>query len=207
MFKTETMIEGFIFDLGKVIIDYSLENTVGHWVENTDKDIQWYIDNFPQNGTFEQFERGELSWREFLDAWTSNARFSMSPQVFLDGWNNIFLDVYDGIDELLDDLRERYPVVALSNTNELHVSKWTAAFGGTINKFDKIFASNEIGARKPEKRAYDIVLEHLQLAPDSVVFFDDLPENIAAARELGIKGYQVEGAEQIKSVLKDLEII
>jgi len=48
--------------------------------------------------------------------------------------------------------------------------------------------SNEIGVRKPDPAAYEALLAALDAEAGEVVFVDDNPANVAAARELGIVG-------------------
>ncbi len=52
--------------------------------------------------------------------------------------------------------------------------------------FDPVLLSYEIGYEKPQKEAYTILLEKLQLSPWEVVFVDDQIENVDAAKSLGI---------------------
>lgn len=52
--------------------------------------------------------------------------------------------------------------------------------------FDPICYSHEIGVNKPDAEAFRITLERLGADPDEVFFVDDVPENIEAARALGI---------------------
>jgi len=52
--------------------------------------------------------------------------------------------------------------------------------------FDPICYSHEIGVNKPDAEAFRITLDRLQATPAEVLFIDDVPENVAAARALGI---------------------
>jgi putative hydrolase of the HAD superfamily len=52
--------------------------------------------------------------------------------------------------------------------------------------FDALISSAAIGFRKPDPRAYLAAAGALGLAPADCAFVDDLPENVAAARNLGM---------------------
>jgi epoxide hydrolase-like predicted phosphatase len=54
--------------------------------------------------------------------------------------------------------------------------------------FDVIIYSDEVGVAKPDPRAYALLCAELQVAPDELVFLDDVPGNVAAARRFGIRG-------------------
>lgn len=48
--------------------------------------------------------------------------------------------------------------------------------------------SNEIGARKPHREAFDALTAALDLPPEAIVFIDDNAANIAACNALGFQG-------------------
>ena len=55
-------------------------------------------------------------------------------------------------------------------------------------RFDAIAVSADLGVMKPEPAAYHAILNMLNLPPAACLFIDDLPENIDAARSLGLHG-------------------
>jgi putative hydrolase of the HAD superfamily len=54
--------------------------------------------------------------------------------------------------------------------------------------FDTVTLSRDIAARKPSRLAYRIAGERLGAAPEQAVMVDDLEQNVAAARRLGMAG-------------------
>ncbi|MCW2958546.1 MAG: family hydrolase [Solirubrobacterales bacterium] len=52
--------------------------------------------------------------------------------------------------------------------------------------FDVLVISGELGVRKPDASIYSIAVERMQMAPEQLVFVDDLPGNLKPARALGI---------------------
>jgi putative hydrolase of the HAD superfamily len=52
--------------------------------------------------------------------------------------------------------------------------------------FDAVVISGEVGLRKPDPAIYRLAAERIGLAPDRLVFVDDLPGNLKPARELGM---------------------
>jgi putative hydrolase of the HAD superfamily len=56
--------------------------------------------------------------------------------------------------------------------------------------FDPICYSHEIGVEKPDPRAFEIALEAMGgILPAEVLFLDDRPANVQAARALGIRAH------------------
>ena len=52
--------------------------------------------------------------------------------------------------------------------------------------FDVVVVSGELGVRKPEPEIYAIAAERMGMAPEELVFVDDLPGNLKPARALGM---------------------
>jgi epoxide hydrolase-like predicted phosphatase len=52
--------------------------------------------------------------------------------------------------------------------------------------FDAVVISGEVGLRKPDPAIYRLAAEQLKLPPERLVFVDDLPGNLKAARALGM---------------------
>jgi len=58
--------------------------------------------------------------------------------------------------------------------------------------FDVVVESATAGVRKPEREAYELVLERMGLPAEEVVFLDDLGINLKPARELGMTTIKVD---------------
>ena len=70
--------------------------------------------------------------------------------------------------------------------------------------FDAMIISAEVGVMKPDARIYHIALEKLGMHPSESVFLDDFPENIEAAREVGMQVIHFIQPEQALKELKRL---
>src|SRR5207237_492779 len=105
-----------------------------------------------------------------------------------------------GAAELLDSLRSRYRIAALSNSNELHWDRNTNEMGIT-SLFEIAISSHEVGVCKPDPEIYLTALERLRVPPQAVMFFDDVDANVAAASDLGMRAFQVDGVEGVRERL------
>ncbi len=61
---------------------------------------------------------------------------------------------------------------------------------------DTIVYSHEVGVEKPDPRIYRIACERLSVAPEAVVFLDDVSDNVAAAEALGMLAVTYRSNEQ-----------
>ncbi|MFJ2173991.1 HAD-IA family hydrolase [Streptomyces sp. NPDC087851] len=68
-------------------------------------------------------------------------------------------------------------------------------------RFETLVFSSDLGLMKPDPLVYRAVDERLGRAPSEVVFFDDRPENVAAARAHGWRAHLWTGGEAAAEAL------
>jgi putative hydrolase of the HAD superfamily len=67
--------------------------------------------------------------------------------------------------------------------------------------FDPRLYSCDLGTGKPAASAFQAALDRLEAAPDRVVFVDDLADNVAGARRVGIPSLDYDGPATIDRAL------
>jgi len=199
--------KALIFDLGNVIIDISPKNACDYWAEvcGIQPEILYFA--FPFDETYAQFERGEIIPEIFRKYVSKCLNITLSQKEFDEGWKQILIQPRGNIEVLLRNLKKSYRIVALSNTNEIHVPMWQEMCTPILPYFEKIFSSNEIGFRKPEQDSFQCVLDYLQIHPNEAVFLDDNYENILAAEKIGMKVIHVESYDQMVNELERIGIM
>ena len=115
-------------------------------------------------------------------------------------WNSFL----DGIPAyklaFLLDLRKRYRLYLLSNTNAIH---WEYACTHEFNKeghrvedyFDRIFLSYRMKMIKPDAGIFQAVLQETGILPAETLFIDDAEANCRTAQSLGIRTYTPQAHE------------
>jgi putative hydrolase of the HAD superfamily len=107
--------------------------------------------------------------------------------------------------QLVEQLRQsKVRVAMLSNIDErlaTFLRKWKL-----YEPFDPCLLSYEIGIEKPDPKAFELLLQRLNLPAKDVVFIDDKPENVEAANQLGIHAILFESSEQIRQELTKKEL-
>ena len=70
--------------------------------------------------------------------------------------------------------------------------------------FDRVFASADLGHRKPDIEFFKKVMDDLpNFKKDEILFWDDTLENIEAAREFGIKAEIYKDFEDFESKMRN----
>lgn len=101
---------------------------------------------------------------------------------------------------LINSLRGYYRTVLLSNA-WIDMRKNVAQRFGTLDAFEMLVFSAEVGLRKPDPKVFQHVLDLLGADPEEVVFIDDFAENIQAARKLGLRTIQFKNTRQVRADL------
>ena len=101
---------------------------------------------------------------------------------------------------VLPNLLERVHVGCLSNTNSIHWRYLHETFS-FMKLFEVQFASQELGAAKPDSEIYQIVEQRLDVVGREILFFDDRFENVEAARGRGWSAYLYSGHESLIAAL------
>jgi putative hydrolase of the HAD superfamily len=84
-------------------------------------------------------------------------------------------------------LRPRVRTGILSNSFVGAREREAAAYGFP-DLVDEIVYSHEVGLQKPDPGVYELTCQRLGVAPDEMVFVDNVPVCVDAARALGIHG-------------------
>jgi glucose-1-phosphatase len=199
--------KAIIFDLGKVVFDLSFDRVFQFWAHASGRPYADIKSRFQFDNTFAKFEKDEITPKEFRAKISKSLKLVLTDEVFDEGWCELYLDTYRGIDALLAILKQKYQLVALTNTNIIHSKVWHIKYAHTLQHFQKIFSSHKLKVRKPDAKAYQIVLDYLQVEPQQAVFLDDNIENVRAAEKLGIKAILVTSTEQMTAELQTMNLL
>ena len=198
-------IKNLLFDFGGVIIGINKENAVKRFKEIGVENIEDYLGEFRQKGIFLEIEEGKITKEQFYDEFRKLAGKNISNDDIDSGWLAFLTDVPAYKLELLKELRKKYKVYLLSNTNPI-IMNWAysnefAETGEVLSDFfDKVFLSYEIGYAKPEKESFEAVIKGTGLNPAETLFLDDGQSNLDEAANLGFKTYLVNQDEDLRKV-------
>jgi len=106
-----------------------------------------------------------------------------------------------GMDELVGRVSQHASIGLVSNTNELHFEQVRKVIPA-LRHFSTFFLSYQLKAVKPDPAYYNAVLQLLPTPPGQIAFVDDLPENIAGAEKVGMRGMLFTDARTLERDLK-----
>lgn len=111
-------------------------------------------------------------------------------------------------DVLLSLKKRGYAVAVLSDSRRSSRAKERLleriGLGGL---FDVIFVSSEIGHEKPDREAYEAVLQHFNVRPEEAVFVGHDKDELAGARGVGMKTISYRGPHKADYIIRSFHEI
>ena len=200
-------IKNIVFDLGGVLVDLDFKAAINGLQQAGFVNVKEQLQSFDREGIFQKFELGEMTAEEFRTAIRENSTVTLTDEEIDALWNAMLLEIPREKLELILDLRGKYMVYLLSNTNPIHwdyVCKNAFNYRGfRVNDyFEETFLSYEMHLAKPDKAIYEKVLQDANLLAEETLFIDDSEANCKAAEEVGIHAHHYHIGDDLSKVFE-----
>ena len=166
---------------------------------DTGADPAAFADYVWGTGRFEAVLSGQRDLLDLLEAWREAHGVALPARQVLDYWlaKDIVLD-----DQVTAWARACPLPGVIATNNEKHRAGYIWDCLGA-HRFQRIFASGELGVRKPFAGFYAAIEAWSGLAPQDILLIDDAEKNIKAAEERGWKVFHFtdETREDLPKVL------
>lgn len=192
----------FVFDLGNVVIKLAYERVLAAICAQAETTRDELVRLLDSPGGYRDLERGLISFKEFHAFLESRVRYRASLSAFRNVWADFFEGPVPGIEEVLERARAQYRVAFLSNSNEVHAEVIPSKYAPLFHRDDRFVFSHRYRCAKPDPEIFRRTLEILGTSASQVIYTDDLLENIAAARQLGMTAFQFESAGKLLRTLE-----
>jgi FMN phosphatase YigB (HAD superfamily) len=203
MAPADHLVSAVLFDVGGVLVALdgmpSLARLIGGSTSPGALHQRWM-----ESRSVRLHETGRISAEEFAAGVVSDLDLQISPEAFLDGFAAWLQGPHPGAFELVACIPRKYRVAALSNVSAFH---WALINPGIPTRFERLYLSYETGYLKPAPEAFLTALDDLRLPASEVLFLDDAPANVGAARALGVNAHIVEGPAAARRVLEEYGVL
>lgn len=181
------MIEAVLSDLGNVLLTFdngiffrALARRSRLSAEEIERTAQANLD------LSILFEKGAISEIDFH----RNAAELFASEADFGEFFGLYSDVFALNRPVLDLYRRLRPLCRMALVSSTDVMRWTfirRRFPELLF-FDAYVLSFDLGQMKPDPSVYLEALRQVGTRPENAVFIDDLPENVAGAERMGIRG-------------------
>ena len=197
------MIKNLVFDVGNVLLGYRTSELLKeHGFD--DETRHRFIASVFLDPIWAQIDLGIMPFEEIVEQFCRNAP-DLREDIYwlMDSYDLMKVDRPD-VWERVHLLKEKgYGIYILSNYGEYFYEKQfqNAPF---MEWVDGAVISYQVHVIKPDPAIYRILLDQYALDPASCLFFDDLPDNIQTADDLGFQTFQVTSRETLLEELDRL---
>ncbi len=206
-------IETLILDLGGVLIDVDYDGSARAFAELGIGDFQELFSKAKQSDIFDRFETGDLDPAGFRKELRNTLKQDLSDGTIDRCWNAMLGTIPPERIELVKELRDRYTLLLLSNTNSIHVPAFLQivleqnGIAEFRELFDGTYFSCEMGMRKPDPAIFRHVLARHSAVPERSLFIDDSPQHVEGARRAGLKAEHLDlSKEDIIALARRLDL-
>ena len=195
--SSQNKIHTLFLDLGNVLVLYDPTEAIKRFSGFTHVPIDKIFNLILEAGLIDRFEEGRMTTKEFYESIRSITKWSGTFEDFQDVWANMFY-VNPFMEDVIKKLKGKYPLIMLSNTNELHFGLIRDTFH-ISDQMDKFVLSYKVGFIKPKKEIYLAAIEVAGVEPEKCLFIDDREENCEGANRMGINTIRYTGDEDVVS--------
>ncbi len=195
------MIRTIIFDMGKVLIPFDFSRGYKALEAYSPLTAEEIPQELSKTDLVIRLESGRIEPRDFFDELRATLKADLTYEEFCRIWSCIFLPHTLIPEGFVVQLRRRYRVMVLSNTNAIHVEMLNESYS-ILKQFDHLIFSHVVGAMKPEPKIYQAALDNANCTPSECFFTDDIPAYVEGARKAGIHAEQFLGFEKLQDDLR-----
>lgn len=195
------MIKTVIFDLGNVIVSFDHRKTSGRLAEALEHADDVVYEKAVAGELVEEYNLGRLSTDEFIAKINQELGGQIGYEDFFAAWNCTFLSEPIISERFIESLSERYKLLILSDTNEMHFDFIRENYP-LMNHFDGFIVSHRVNVAKPSAEIFQKAIELAGCLPEECLFIDDLAANVEGARRFGMHAIQFVSPAQLDEDLR-----
>lgn len=193
-------MKNIIFDFGNVLVQWHPELVYGDYFGDEAK-AWWFLRHVADNEWRLRIDAGESSETCIRELQQRQPEYAEAIELYRSKWREMLTDEVPGMRELLHQLSTvNYQLYGLTNWSMESFPEAREHFG-ILQMIDRYVVSGAEGYVKPDPRLFQVLLDRYGLRAEECIFIDDNPDNVAAARNMGMRGIVFTNAESLRKEL------
>ncbi|HLG12437.1 MAG TPA: HAD-IA family hydrolase [Dehalococcoidia bacterium] len=154
------------------------------------------------DGLFADCNSGDADMLDVLPPFLDQWRWPYTLDAFVEHWFTLDDNLAPDVMDVVDSLREAGIPVVLATNQEQHRAEYIRNHPDLAGRFDHRFFSCDLGVAKPDARYFERVADELGRPASELLFFDDHPGNVDAARSGGWNAEQFTDVDKLTTDLQ-----
>jgi FMN phosphatase YigB (HAD superfamily) len=193
-----------IFDLGGVLVSVDFMRACKRLEAAGSAPAAVILETIASGKDKTGFDTGRLNPQQFAARFCAAIGVRLPYAEFAEIWCDIFAEQRE-VTGLLGQISKQADLVLLSNTDPLHFDYVRSRYG-FLEKFGRLVLSYEVGHAKPARQIFERAIG--PCAPGTkMIYFDDVPEYVSAARACGLPAEQFVDAAKLRRDLEQFEVL
>ncbi|AWU94407.1 HAD family hydrolase [Azospirillum ramasamyi] len=196
-----------VFDVGQVLIEWDPRHLYRELFDGYEDLMEDFLDRVCTPAWNLEQDRGR-PWSEAIAQLSAeHPDCAELIRAYDDMWERMVPDAIPGTPEILAELKARgVPVYAITNfsADKFELTRKRFDF---LNGFDGIVVSGQERLVKPDQAIYRLLMDRYGLEPNQCYFIDDNPNNVEAAKSVGMSAHLFLGAEALRRDLAALGLL
>jgi len=198
-------IKVVLFDIGGVLVEITGIHTLRTWTGGR-MTVEQLWTMWLSSPAVRSFETGRCGVDQFAEDLIREMELPVNTKEFLlefEGWPRRLMP---GAHDLIRAIPPEYTRATLSNTNAIHWPRLhTEMELGLL--FEHHFASHLTGKIKPDREAFQHVVNEMRRPAEQILFLDDNAPNVSAATEVGMNAVRVTGVPEAERALIEAGVL
>ena len=196
-------MKNIVFDFGGVLVDWNPHHLYDKYFGSREK-AEWFLNNICLYSWNLQMDGGKPFAEGVAELQAEHPEWSEAIAIYHTRWIEMMNGEIEGMVSVVKRLKMAgYGVYGLTN--------WSAETFPMVRdtypvfqEFDGIVVSGEEHLLKPDATIYKCLLERYDLQAEESLFVDDNADNVAGARNVGMKAIRFTSAVELERELKDV---
>ncbi|BAI73009.1 2-haloacid dehalogenase [Azospirillum sp. B510] len=196
-----------VFDVGQVLIEWDPRHLYRELFDGYEDLMEDFLDRVCTPAWNLEQDRGR-PWAEAVALLTAeHPDCAELIRAYDDMWERMVPGPIPGTADILAELKARgVPVYAITNFS-VEKFELTRKRFDFLNSFDGLIVSGQERLVKPDPAIYRLFVDRYDLEASDCYFIDDNPDNVEAAKSVGMSAHLFAGAEALRRDLLALGLL
>jgi len=182
-------VTNVVFDIGRVLIQWDPTLLYSRLLPEPGR-AAWFLATILPHEWNLELDRGTSFAEGIAERIAAHPEWEREIRAWDEHWHDMVPGAIDGTVALLEHLRAKgVPTFSITNFSREKYAEARERFPFLKGFRDTVVSSHE-KLVKPDPAIYRVLLDRNGLTPETCLFVDDMPENVEAARALGMKAHR-----------------